>query len=176
MQITFFTRKFRNVQCNLHCDIVHITTKWIFRLTLDCNGVFAIKAYWNQAIRLWHFVYRLWIKSTVREGCHCNAIMDTPKCWSKRGWNSACPEFRETRKKYQLLWIIIWKPMQKFILGRRMQDLTSSSTQSSTLLTEISYLYHTHIGHSSVTTSFFFPGNLITSPPCNCNNIAHTPL
>ena len=45
MQITFFTRKFRNVQRNLHCDIVHITTKWVFRFTLDCNGVFAIKAY-----------------------------------------------------------------------------------------------------------------------------------
>ena len=45
MQITFFTRKFRNVQRNLHCDVVHITTKWVFRLTLDCNGVFAIKAY-----------------------------------------------------------------------------------------------------------------------------------
>ena len=45
MQITFFTRKFRNVQRNLHCDLVHITTKWVFRLTLDCNGVFAIKAY-----------------------------------------------------------------------------------------------------------------------------------
>ena len=45
MQITFFTRKFRNVQRNLHCDVVHITTKWVFLLTLDCNGVFAIKAY-----------------------------------------------------------------------------------------------------------------------------------
>ena len=45
MQITFLTRKFRNVERNLHCDVVHITTKWVFRLTLDCNGVFAIKAY-----------------------------------------------------------------------------------------------------------------------------------
>ena len=45
MQITFFTRKFCNVQRNLHFDVVHITTKWVFRLTLDCNGVFAIKAY-----------------------------------------------------------------------------------------------------------------------------------
>ena len=45
MQITFFTRKFRNVERNLHCDVVHITTKWISSLTLDCNGVFAIKAY-----------------------------------------------------------------------------------------------------------------------------------
>ena len=45
MQITFVTSKFRNEQRNLHCDIVHITTKWVFCLTLDCNGVFAIKAY-----------------------------------------------------------------------------------------------------------------------------------
>ena len=45
MQITFFTRKFRNRERNLHCDVVHITTKWVSSLTLDCNGVFAIKAY-----------------------------------------------------------------------------------------------------------------------------------
>ena len=45
MQITFFTRKFRNGERHLHCDVVHITTKWVSSLTLDCNGVFAIKAY-----------------------------------------------------------------------------------------------------------------------------------
>ena len=45
MQITFLTRKFRNGERNLHCDVVHITTKWVSTLTLDCNGVFAIKAY-----------------------------------------------------------------------------------------------------------------------------------
>ena len=45
MQITFFKRQFRNGGRNLHCDIVHITTKWVSSLTLDCNGVFAIKAY-----------------------------------------------------------------------------------------------------------------------------------
>ena len=45
MQITFVTRKFRNGQRNLHCDVVHITTKWVFCLTLDDNGVFALKAY-----------------------------------------------------------------------------------------------------------------------------------
>ena len=45
MQITFLTRKFRNKERNLHCDVVHITTKWVSSLTLDCNGVFAIKAY-----------------------------------------------------------------------------------------------------------------------------------
>ena len=43
MQIKFFTCKFRNLQRNLHCDVVHITTKWVFRLTLDGNGIFAIK-------------------------------------------------------------------------------------------------------------------------------------
>ena len=26
----------------LHCDVLHITTKWVSSLTLDCNGVFAI--------------------------------------------------------------------------------------------------------------------------------------
>ena len=45
MQITFLTRKFRNGERNLHCDVVHITTKWVSSLTLDCNGGFAIKAY-----------------------------------------------------------------------------------------------------------------------------------
>ena len=45
MQMTFFTRKFRNGERNLHCDVVHITTKWVSSLTLDCNGVFAIKTY-----------------------------------------------------------------------------------------------------------------------------------
>ena len=45
MQITFLKRQFRNGERNLHCDIVHITTKWVSSLTLDCNGVFAIKAY-----------------------------------------------------------------------------------------------------------------------------------
>ena len=45
MQITFLTRKFRNGERNLHCDVVHVTTKWVPSLTLDCNGVFAIKAY-----------------------------------------------------------------------------------------------------------------------------------
>ena len=45
MQITFLTRKFRNGERNLHCDVVHITTKWVSSLILDCNGVFAIKAY-----------------------------------------------------------------------------------------------------------------------------------
>ena len=43
IQISFVTRKFRNVERNLHCDVVHITT--VSSLTLDCNGVFAIKAY-----------------------------------------------------------------------------------------------------------------------------------
>ena len=47
MQITFLTRKFRNGERNLHCDVVHITTKWVSSLTLDCNGVFAIKAYYS---------------------------------------------------------------------------------------------------------------------------------
>ena len=45
MQSTFLTCKFRNVERNLHCDVVQITTVRVSSLTLDCNGVFAIKAY-----------------------------------------------------------------------------------------------------------------------------------
>ena len=45
MQITFLMRKYRKGERNLHCDVVHITTKWASSLTVDCNGVFAIKAY-----------------------------------------------------------------------------------------------------------------------------------
>ena len=44
-QYKFLTRKFRNGERNLHCGVVHITSKWVSSLTLDCNGVFAIKAY-----------------------------------------------------------------------------------------------------------------------------------
>ena len=50
MQSTFLTRKFRNGERNLHCDVVHITTKWVSSLTLDCNGVFAIKAYYSTSL------------------------------------------------------------------------------------------------------------------------------
>ena len=47
MRITFLMRKFLNVERNLHCDIVHITTVWVSSLILDCNGVFVIKAYYR---------------------------------------------------------------------------------------------------------------------------------
>ena len=53
MQITFHKRQFRNGERNLHCDIVHITTKWVSSLTLDCNGVFAIKAYTSPTGQSW---------------------------------------------------------------------------------------------------------------------------
>ena len=56
IQITFITRKFRNEQRNLHCDVLHITTDRDDRLVLDCNGVFAIKAYGGGNItREWAF-------------------------------------------------------------------------------------------------------------------------
>ena len=48
MQIPFLTREFRNVEPNLPWDVVHITTVWVSSLTLDCNCVFAIKAYIKQ--------------------------------------------------------------------------------------------------------------------------------
>ena len=58
MKITFVTRKFRNVERNLRCDVLHITTVGVARLVLDCNGVFAIKAYtdhWRYVAR--HYIY-----------------------------------------------------------------------------------------------------------------------
>ena len=45
MRITFVTRKFVNVERYSHCDVLHITPIRVARLVLDCNGVFAIKAY-----------------------------------------------------------------------------------------------------------------------------------
>ena len=45
MRITFIPRKFGNVERNSHCDVLHITPVRVARLVLDCNGVFAIKAY-----------------------------------------------------------------------------------------------------------------------------------
>ena len=45
MRITFVTRKYGNVERNSHCDVLHITPIREANLFLDCNGVFAIKAY-----------------------------------------------------------------------------------------------------------------------------------
>ena len=45
MRITFVTRKFGNVERNSHCDVLHTTPVRVASLFLDCNGVFAIKAY-----------------------------------------------------------------------------------------------------------------------------------
>ena len=45
MRIMFVTLTFGNVERNSHCDILHITHIRVARLVLDCNGVFAIKAY-----------------------------------------------------------------------------------------------------------------------------------
>ena len=35
MQITLHIPEFARKERNLHCDMVHITTKWVFRLTQD---------------------------------------------------------------------------------------------------------------------------------------------
>ena len=35
MQITFFIPEFARKERNLHCDVVHITPKWVSRLVLD---------------------------------------------------------------------------------------------------------------------------------------------
>ena len=35
MQITFPVPEFARKERNLHCDVVHVTTKWVSRLVLD---------------------------------------------------------------------------------------------------------------------------------------------
>ena len=35
MQITFFIPEFSRKERNLHCDVVHVTPKWVSRLVLD---------------------------------------------------------------------------------------------------------------------------------------------
>ena len=35
MQITFPIPEFARKEHNLHCDVVHVTTKWVSRLVLD---------------------------------------------------------------------------------------------------------------------------------------------
>ena len=35
MQITFPIPEFARKERNLNCDVVHVTTKWVFRLVLD---------------------------------------------------------------------------------------------------------------------------------------------
>ena len=35
MQITFPIPEFAHKERNLHCDVVHVTTKWVSRLVLD---------------------------------------------------------------------------------------------------------------------------------------------
>ena len=75
MQITFLARKFRNGERNLHCDVVHITTKWVSSLTLDCNGVFAIKAYYLETIRHPNSSYvTTKLHGTSTRGCNNNTI------------------------------------------------------------------------------------------------------
>ena len=35
MQITFHIPEFARNECNLHCDVLHITTVWVSRLFRD---------------------------------------------------------------------------------------------------------------------------------------------
>ena len=83
IQITFLTRKFRNRERNLHCDVVHMTPKWVFRLTLDCNGVFAIKAYGPQS-PLQLSPRKLQAGRQTRAHCHCS-MKRNDALQSKRG-------------------------------------------------------------------------------------------
>ena len=91
MQITFLTRKFRNVERNLHCDVVHITTVWVSSLTLDCNGVFAIKAYMP--------LYDNW--SNTLEFAYIDDYIIITRC-----------SMRETGET-ALLHVACWKPVRR---------------------------------------------------------------
>ena len=55
MRITFVTRKFGNVERNSHCDVLHFTPVRVARIILDCNGVFAIKAYGTEYLLIADF-------------------------------------------------------------------------------------------------------------------------
>ena len=90
MKITFVTRKFRNVERNVHCDVLHVTPDRVARLVLDCNGVFAIKAYGQQVdSRGWFsrdvdercvYCVHLWIKIFInsnRLSSKCDTLLET---------------------------------------------------------------------------------------------------
>ena len=51
MQITLHIPEFARKQHNLDCDVVHITTKWVFRLTLD-HAIAAIQPSRQKPIRV----------------------------------------------------------------------------------------------------------------------------
>ena len=58
MRITFVTRKFGNVERYSHCDVLHITPIRVANLVLDCNGDFAINAYWVETTKEKHVFRR----------------------------------------------------------------------------------------------------------------------
>ena len=60
MRITFVTRKFGNVERNSHCDVLQYTAVRVARLVLDCNGVFAIKAYGLRTHHGLHLPRMIW--------------------------------------------------------------------------------------------------------------------
>ena len=71
MLITFVTRKFGNVERNSHCDVLHIAPVRVANLVLDCNGVFAIKAYGASTypgVRV--NLPRIWGRLTQVKRCH----------------------------------------------------------------------------------------------------------
>ena len=56
MQITFHIPEFARKERNLHCDVVHVTTKWVSRLVLDRSDPdVAIKAYGH----MWRLINKL---------------------------------------------------------------------------------------------------------------------
>ena len=94
MQITFLTHKFRNGERNLHCDVVHITTKWVSSLTLDCNGVFAIKAYCKQL----RYANQCCKKNHVTNNCQSAA---QPRTCPDRQHNSVVGNLNSSNKTNQ---------------------------------------------------------------------------
>ena len=52
MQITLHIPEFARKERNLHCDVVHITTKWVFRLMLLFSNAFVFKCNTNILTKL----------------------------------------------------------------------------------------------------------------------------
>ena len=103
MQITLLSRRFRNVERNLHCDVVYITTVWVSSLTLDGNGVFAIKAYWCVCVFSWRVRRRRWWRSCApawRMRRSCDNSSRSESWWSSR----ACSVAMATRWRCWRTW------------------------------------------------------------------------
>ena len=85
VRITFETHTFGNVERNSHCDVLHITPSRVARLVLDCNGVFAIKAYGHvRRRREVHYVGRGRRKWKFKTGGRDEGLREYG--WIGEGW------------------------------------------------------------------------------------------